>query len=127
MLRIAYPGSARMLPSERIVRIRVPASSTIRASRRRVRNGRGVTFSGRIRTLPVPAAGKLVEIQAHFRGRWRTFQTVRTTASGRWRFRYRFGATTGRVRFRFRALLSAEGEYPYARGVSRPVKVTVTG
>ena len=127
VVRIVYPGSARMLPSERLVRIRVPAASTIRASRRRVRNGRGVTFAGRVRTLPVPATGKLVEIQAHFRGRWRTFQTVRTSASGRWRFRYRFGATTGRVRFRFRVLLSAEGEYPYSGGVSRTVRVTVTG
>jgi len=126
-LRIVYPGTATVLPSERSVSIRVRAASTMRASRRRVRNGGAVTFAGRVRTLPIPGAGKLVEIQAHFRGRWRTFQTVRTAASGRWRFRYHFGGTRGRVRYRFRALVGTEGGYPYARGKSRTVRVTVTG
>ena len=77
-----------------------------------------------------PAAdrsGKLVEMQAYFRGRWRTFSTVRATARGRWRFPYRFGGTVGRVTYRFRARLPAEGGYPFISGNSRVVKVLVLG
>jgi hypothetical protein len=92
-----------------------------------VRNGSAVGFRGRLRGSPVPAGGKLVEMQAHFRGRWRTFSTVRTDARGRWRFSYRFGATTGRVRYRFRAVVPREGGYPFETGRSRTVTVTVVG
>jgi hypothetical protein len=77
--------------------------------RDRLLNGQTVTFSGRVLTKPIPTVGKLVEIQAFFRGRWRTISTTRTGKGGRWSFRYRFGATTGVVRYRFRALLSQEG------------------
>ena len=84
-------------------------------------------FVGRVTTRPIPAAGKLLEIQAYFRGRWRTFSTLRTNALGRWRFRYRFGATLGRVTYRFRARLPAEGGYPFIDGTSRVVRVLVLG
>ena len=78
---------------------RVPARSSMRPSRSRLRNGQQVIFSGRVTTRPVPAHGKLLEMQSHFRGRWRTFSTVRTRSDGRWRFAYRFGATVGRVTY----------------------------
>jgi hypothetical protein len=66
-------------------------------------------------------------MQAYFRGRWRTFSTVRTARSGRWRFPYRFDGTVGRVIYRFRAHLPAEGGYPFIGGHSRVVKVIVSG
>jgi hypothetical protein len=84
-------------------------------------------FSGRVLTGPVPAAGKLLEMQAHFRGRWRTFATLRTDRRGAWKFRYRFGATLGRVTYRFRAQLPSEGGYPFVAGRSRVAKVVVIG
>jgi hypothetical protein len=127
IIRFVYPGAALIRPTESQVRVAVPAATSLRASRRRVRNGQSVRFRGRMRTLPVPMGGKLVEMQAHFRGRWRTFSTVHTDARGRWRFRYRFGATVGTVRYRFRALLPREGGYPFAAGRSRVVRVTVHG
>ena len=49
-------------------------------------------------------------------GRSRRFGQI---ARGRWRFRYRFGATLGRVTYRFRARLPAEGGYPFIDGTSR--------
>lgn len=127
VLRLRYWGTRTALPAERALILRVPAASRLRSSRRRLRNRQSVLFTGRVTTAPLPAAGKLVELQAHFRGRWRTFQTVRSDARGRWRFRYRFGATRGRVTYRFRALLPPESGYPYVRGRSRAVRVTVTG
>ncbi len=126
-LRLLYLGTRLALPAEREVGLRVPAVSTLRASRRRARNGQGVVFRGTVRSLPVPSTGKLVEMQAHFRGRWRTFSTVRSDSGGHWRFRYRFGGTVSRVRYRFRVLVPAEGGYPFETGISRTVKVTVRG
>jgi hypothetical protein len=126
-LSFVYPGAALIRPTQNVLRLSVPASSSISANRRRVRNGRSVLFRGGIRTRPVPAIGKLVEMQAFFRGRWRTFSTLRTDRRGRWRFRYRFGATRGTVRYRFRVVMPSEGGYPFGTGRSRVVKVTVHG
>jgi len=127
VLRFRYGGSRRIRGATRAVKISVPATSSVRTSRKRLLNGQSVTFSGRVRTRPIPEPGKLVEVQAYFRGRWRTISTTRTNPQGNWRFRYRFGATTGVVRYRFRALLSREGGYPFSTGRSRVVAVTVRG
>ena len=126
-LRFRYAGSAIDRPSSRDVVVRVPAATTIRASRRSVRNGQTVTFSGRLLGRPLPAGGKVVDLQAFYRGRWRTFATPRADRSGRWRYTYRFGATRGRLRYRFRVLVRRESAYPYERGYSGITAVTVTG
>jgi len=126
-LLFRYPGSRRIGAATAVFDLEVPAATSIRVSRRTVRNGRSVLFSGRVRTRPLPLSGKLIEMQAHFRGRWRTFSTLRTDRRGRWRFRYRFGATLGRVTYRFRTRLPAEGGYPFVTGHSRVAKVRVLG
>jgi hypothetical protein len=69
----------------------------------------------------------VVDLQAHYRGRWRTFATPRAGGDGRWRYRYRFGATRGRLVYPFRVLVRPESSYPYALGVSPTTRVTVTG
>jgi hypothetical protein len=127
VLVFRYPGSKRIGVATANFVLLVPAASSMRSSRTRVRNGEQVLFSGRVATTPVPGAGKLVELQAYFRGRWRTFSTVRTTRDGRWRFPYRFGATFGRVTYRFRVVLPAEGGYPFTTGRSRVVPIIVNG
>jgi hypothetical protein len=122
-----YGGSRRIGSATRDFTLRVPAHTSIRSDRRRLFNGQQVLFAGRVLTRPLPLTGKLIEMQAHFRGRWRTFSTVRAGAGGRWRFPYRFGATTGQVTYRFRARLPAEGGYPFVGGNSRVVEVVVVG
>jgi hypothetical protein len=67
---------------------RVRASATLRASRRFVPRGGRVTFAGRLRGGYVPPRGKLVELQATDRGRWRTFALVRSNRRGAFRYRY---------------------------------------
>jgi len=126
-LLFRYRGSRRIGSATSDFLLLVPADTTIRPDRRRLRNGQQVLFTGRVTTRPLPSAGKLVEMQAHFRGRWRTFSTVRAARGGRWRFPYRFGSTLGRVTYRFRARLPAEGGYPFINGNSRVVKVVVVG
>jgi hypothetical protein len=126
-LLFRYGGSRRIGATSSDFTLRVPAKTTIRSDRRRLLNGQQVIFGGRVITRPLPSTGKLVEMQAHFRGRWRTFSTVRAGYSGHWRFPYRFGGTVGRVTYRFRARLPAEGGYPFIGGKSRVVEVIVLG
>jgi len=89
-----------------------------------VAGGRPLLLQGRV-GRPVPRHGKLVEVQAHFRGRWRTISAVRARRDGRWRFRYVFRTTGLRTGYRMRARVPVEAGYPFAVGASRPVRVTV--
>jgi hypothetical protein len=122
-----YGGSTRIGASTTDFTVLVPGATSIQPNRHRLLNGQQVLFSGLVRTRPLPSQGKLVEMQAYFRGRWRTFSTVRARPNGRWRFPYRFGGTAGRVTYRFRARLPAEGGYPFVSGNSRVVEVVVLG
>jgi hypothetical protein len=109
------------------LRTRVRAVATLKVDRRRLRNGQAVRFRGRLRGRPLPAAGKLVALQARVGREWRTFATPRANPRGAFRHRYRFTATTGLRRYSFRALVTRESAYPYERGRSRTVRVTVRG
>ena len=83
-------------------------------------------FSGHLLGRPKPRPGKLIELQARYRDRWRAFKVVRTDRRGRWTTRYRFGGTRGTVRYPFRAAIRREESYPFEPGVSRVVTVRVT-
>ena len=63
-----YGGSRRIGTSTATVHLRVRGSSSMAASQSQLRNGESVLFVGRVTTRPIPAAGKLLEIQAYFRG-----------------------------------------------------------
>jgi hypothetical protein len=127
VLRFRYAGSRRIRPAEEDFRLSVPAISTIRARPRRLLNGETVTLKGNVLTRPLPPSGKLIEVQAFFRNRWRTFSTTRAGTNGRWRFDYQFGGTRGRIHYRLRARLPAEGGYPFDTGYSPVARVVVTG
>jgi hypothetical protein len=101
---------------------RVRASATLHASRHSVPRGGRVTFRGRLRGGYVPPRGKLVELQATDRGRWRTFALVRSDRRGNFRYRYRFA---GSGRFAFRVRVRFERAYPYILGYSPRTAVRV--
>ena len=126
-LRFVYQGSPVTLPTASEVSLFVPAESTIRARPRRLRNGGTVRFVGRLRSLPQPPAGKLIELQVVLSGDWQTFRTTVTNASGGWRVPYRFQRTCSVTRYRFRVRVPAEAGYPFETGVSRSVRVVVRG
>jgi hypothetical protein len=122
-----YPGTSTVRPAAKEVALLVPAAITLRVGRHRALNGETVTVRGRLRGGPIPPSGKLVELQARVRGRWRTFATTETTARGIWRYGYRFDGTRGRQVYSFRARVPREGSYPYEVGASRRASVTVVG
>jgi hypothetical protein len=127
-LRFRYPGTAIIRARATEVDLRVKASSTIGVNRRRVVNGEDIVLRGRVRGGPLPAVGKLVQLQAYSRGRWLTFATPRASRkTGRWSYRYRFTATRGTVAYRLRVRIPQEAGFPYISGVSRVVRVLVRG
>jgi hypothetical protein len=126
-LRFAYPGTATRLPAEDKVALLVTARSTFVINRTRILNGQSVVFSGRVQGRPLPAAGKLIELQVRLSDEWSTFRTIRSKADGRWRIPYRFERTCGVQRFRFRARLPGEAGYPLESGHSSVLALTVKG
>jgi hypothetical protein len=126
-LRFVYRGTARNLPAESKAHLLVHGRSTLKVSRPRALNGQSVLFSGRVLGRPLPALGKLVELQVRLSREWSTFRTIRSTPDGRWRIPYRFQRTCGLERFRFRARLPGEAHYPLEPGASPQVAVRVRG
>lgn len=126
-LRFAYSGSSLILPVQSVVNLVVPAESSLQVSRRRVLNGQTVRFTGRVRSLPIPVGGKLIQLEVLLSGRWQTFRTARTDPSGRWALPYRFARTRGVQSYRFRARLPREAGYPFGPGTSKTLKVRVKG
>jgi hypothetical protein len=126
-LRLAFGGTPLVLPTQGEVTLRVPAAGSLKAKRRHLLNGQVARFSGVVRSVPLPAGGKLVELQVQLSGRWQTFRTRRTDGAGHWSIPYRFRRTTGVQRYRFRLRLPSEAAYPFATGTSRPLVVTVRG
>jgi hypothetical protein len=125
--RLVYHGTAVTLPAQHEITLSVRAASTIRVNQRRLLNGQAVRFTGRVRSLPTPPAGKLVELQVVLSGRWQTFRTAVTGPDGSWQVRYRFRRSCGLLRYRFRARLPAEAGYAFETGRTRVVSVRVRG
>ena len=109
------------------VTLRVPAAATIKVNHHSTRNGKRVRFTGRLRGRPYPAKGKILDLQAYYRNRWRTFATPRARSNGKWAYKYRFQATRGTVLYKFRVRVRATSDYPYELGYSGVTKVRVAG
>jgi hypothetical protein len=126
VLRVTSPGTGGLQARLRTLRLHVPWSSSLTVRPRRPRRGGVIRLSGRLRLrgFTLPESGKLVELQAFDRGRWRVFATTRARgARATWRTSYRFGSRPGS--YRIRARIRREGTIPYDLGYSRPVRVTV--
>jgi hypothetical protein len=124
-VRVAYWPSAEGAV-ERMLDLRVAADPRLRLRPAgTLRNGERMRFSVR---LPGPAAaGRSVSLEVRSGGRWLRLRHGKTGGRGVWRSSYRFHATTGRRTYRFRASVPEQAGYPYAAGVSRVRRKTVTG
>ena len=121
LARITYAGGPGLLPATRQLRLMVPASSSIRASRTRLSGSGVVRFRGSVRGGAPP--GLVVVLQGKEHGRWRTFADTRTGRGGRWRASYRFSGRPGDYPIRVR--IRRQANLPYVTGYSRRVTVHV--
>ncbi|MEA2136687.1 MAG: hypothetical protein QOC68_4597, partial [Solirubrobacteraceae bacterium] len=124
-LRFAFGGAPGALAIARTISYRVPASSTIRASRTRLFGAGRVLFSGRLRTRGqrIPGRGLVLILQGRERGRWRTFDDTRSNGTGRWHATYNFSGRPGLYPIRVR--VPRQTSYPFELGYSRSVVVRV--
>ena len=119
--RIVSSGGAGAMPAERTLRLQVPASSTITASRTRVSGAHRVRFSGKVRGDV--GANLVVVLQGKENGKWRTFADSRTRAGGKWRASYRFSGRPGSYPVRVR--VREQANLPYVTGYSKRVTIHV--
>jgi hypothetical protein len=124
-LRFVSDASGDALRAARGLGARVPASSTIHASRTRVSGDALVRFSGTVLhgRQPIPRTGLVVVLQGHVRGHWQTFADTRTNARGHWRARYRFVGRPGSYPIRVR--IRRQNGFPFDLGYSRALRVRV--
>lgn len=122
---LRFAGGGELLRGSRGIGVRVPAATTIRASRTALRGPGRVGFSGRLRTggEAIPDRGLLVVLQGRADGAWQTFADTRTDRRGRWRAGYRFRGIGGT--YPVRARIRRQAGYPYELGHSRRVTVRV--
>ncbi len=109
----------------KVLNVAVKARSTLKASPRTIRSGQRVRFRGQLRGGYVPKGGKLVELQAYERGRWRSITTLRTNAKGAFSYRYRFSFRAAGTTFPVRVRVRHDDSYPFALGTSKRVRVRV--
>jgi hypothetical protein len=129
---VSFHGGGGFAPaSRRSLALRVRAGVSLVAEPTELDTGESVRLHGRVLLGPakVSRRGRPVAIQYLERatGRWRPALVVRTDAEGRFETKYRFRYVTGLAEIRLRATAPAEGGWPFARGSSAPVTVTVRG
>jgi hypothetical protein len=120
--------SAAAGTASRPLRLGVRAAVEMRASALTAAvGGRPIVFRGAVAAAPgeLPPGGATVQLQFRAAGLpWSEFRTVQSNGQGRFRYAYRFSDDDSRgVRFRFRAFVPAQREWPYEPVGSRPVAV----
>jgi hypothetical protein len=90
--------------------------------------GRPIVLRGRVAHTgsSLPEDGKVVQLQFRLPGLpWREFRTLRSDASGHFRYAYRFSDDDSRgARFQFRAYAPAQADWPFEPAGSLPVTVS---
>ena len=126
-LRVTSPGTGGLQAALRKLFLRVRWRSTLRLAPRALAPGGRVRISGRLHLggAQLPPSGKLVELQAFDRGRWRLFASTRARGPrGAWTTSYRFGSARGT--YRMRARIRRDGRLPFVLGYS-PVRTVRVG
>lgn len=128
-IRVTIAGSDVFAPSvSNTLLTSVRASSSITARPARLRNGRRLTLSGKLRGGHIPAG---LELTLYGKGpRARSWVPVRSpidvSRSGHWKTTYRFTKTLVRTSYRFRLRIPGRPDYPFASGYSASRRVTVS-
>jgi hypothetical protein len=124
-LRISYRQSpAEAQPAaQQTLTLTVPAALHLQIAPRTAASSGTIHFSGRLRGNPIPPGGKQLVLEARSPGgSWIEFHVIRTSASGRFAYLYRF-RLPGPAHYQFRVLSETEADFPFAAGVSNVVGV----
>jgi hypothetical protein len=125
VLRLSTPGRGGALGATGRLSVRIPARSSIRASRTSLGGPGVVRFSGRVRGLGAgfPTRGIVLALQGREDGRWRTFEDLRTDRRGRWAKAHQFRGVPGTYPIRVR--IRHQARFPFVLGYSPAVKVRI--
>jgi hypothetical protein len=83
-------------------------------------------FRGALLGGYVPPERSIIQMEIFFLGRWRTIETLRTNARGRFAYRYSFSPEVAdRASYLFRAAIRYSHAYPFLAATSWPVRVRV--
>jgi hypothetical protein len=104
-------------------RVRVRAAIRLRVSRRAVRNGNRVRFTGRL--VGGPRRQDASMILYALADRRIPVTSLKADSRGRFRYAYRFRTVQQRSTFRFQVRSESRPGYPYAAGVSNVATVAV--
>ncbi|MFM8519038.1 MAG: hypothetical protein ACKOB2_01285, partial [Solirubrobacterales bacterium] len=129
---VHFAGTKRLMSSSSgTLDLGVRAVVGFSARPRKLRNGQVIRFDGTIRPLLAArySGGSLVEVQylETSSGRWRPVLVTRVRRVGTFAASYRFRYVSSATRIKFRARMLAAPGLPFATGISRVVRVTVTG
>jgi hypothetical protein len=118
LLRSASTATAARVAGR--VSLAIPASAVA---------GKRVTLRGQVLGGHVPHVGLLVQLWYSApgpHGGWEPFEhAVRASASGRWSLTFPLSSAVGGRDYAFKAVVAAQGSWPYAGAVSRSVSLKV--
>ena len=125
---VTYGGSSALRSASKETTVRVTGRVTL-AGPRTLAAGERARLSGRVLGGHVPRAGLLIQLwysSAGGHGGWQPFEhAVHSHANGRWTLTFPVsGAARGRD-YAFKAVVAAQGGWPYAGAVSTSAKLQV--
>ena len=99
----------------------------LRIGPRHTSNGHTIHWNGMLIAGPYPRRGVTLVAEVREGRHWKVFAQVVANREGRFRYSYRFHATTEPATYTFRVALPDTGAqgYPYTRGASNMIKVHV--
>jgi hypothetical protein len=126
-VRVVFQGTELLEDRSGKLTFNTKAKVSLKVSRKHVRSGGKVTFTGKVTTRDriYPARGKLVVLQFYSNKKWRPAITIaRTKADGRFRVSYRFSRASSKIRARikFRVIAPTEIDFHHATSAS-PAKI----
>jgi hypothetical protein len=107
------------------VLVRQKLSLTAKRSRGHVEPGKAVVISGVLAGAGGGAKGAPVEIDVRVHKSWRAVGVVRASASGKYRWKYRFVRVRSATKFTFRAVARSSKAWPWPTEIGSTVKVLV--
>jgi hypothetical protein len=125
-MRFVYQGSRDGQPytATREVVLGVHARMAIGAQRHSIAPGHTMRLDGSVGLAELPKAGAWVQIQVRDGALWRTIDTRRTSATGRWHYSHQM-TRSHNTTFQFRAKLQTASDLPALPSTSGATRVHV--